>query len=83
MQPEAVIFDIGNVLIEWQPERYFDGLIGPARRRTMFDTVDVHAMMVRIDAGALNGPHRSGICATAGATSRGRRSPVRSGCCGR
>jgi 2-haloacid dehalogenase len=52
MQPEAVIFDIGNVLIEWQPERYFDGLIGPARRRAMFDAVDVHAMMVRIDAGA-------------------------------
>jgi FMN phosphatase YigB (HAD superfamily) len=21
---EAVIFDIGNVLIEWQPERYYD-----------------------------------------------------------
>jgi FMN phosphatase YigB (HAD superfamily) len=21
---EAVVFDIGNVLIEWQPERYYD-----------------------------------------------------------
>ena len=30
MQAEAVIFDIGNVLIEWQPERYFDRQIGPA-----------------------------------------------------
>ena len=24
----AVIFDIGNVLIEWQPERYYDRGIG-------------------------------------------------------
>lgn len=51
MRPEAVIFDIGNVLIEWRPERYFDRMIGPARRREMFAEVDVHAMMVRIDRG--------------------------------
>jgi len=51
MKPEAVIFDIGNVLIAWQPERYFDRVIGPARRREMFAEVDVHAMMVRIDRG--------------------------------
>ena len=28
----AVIFDIGNVLIEWQPERFYDAVIGEARR---------------------------------------------------
>lgn len=51
MQVEAVVFDIGNVLIRWQPEAYFDRLIGPERRRAMFGAVDIHAMMDRIDAG--------------------------------
>lgn len=51
MRIDAVIFDIGNVLIEWRPERYFDRMIGPARRRAMFAEVDIHAMMTRIDAG--------------------------------
>ncbi len=52
MTPEAVIFDIGNVLIEWHPERYFDRIAGPARRSALFDAVDIHAMMQRIDSGA-------------------------------
>jgi 2-haloacid dehalogenase len=52
MTPQAVIFDIGNVLIAWQPERYFDRLCGPARSAAMFCDVDVAAMMNRIDAGA-------------------------------
>ena len=51
MQPQAVIFDIGNVLIEWQPERFYDRVIGPARRRAMFNDVDLHAMNDRIDLG--------------------------------
>ena len=38
---QAVIFDIGNVLIEWQPERFYDAEIGEARRRTMFAAVDL------------------------------------------
>ena len=25
---DAVIFDIGNVLIEWQPEKYYDRVYG-------------------------------------------------------
>ena len=29
MTVEAVVFDIGNVLLEWHPERYFDRTIGP------------------------------------------------------
>ncbi len=53
MTIEAVIFDIGNVLIEWQPERYFDRVIGPDRRRAMFGAVDVHGMMTRIDSGGV------------------------------
>lgn len=51
MAIEAVIFDIGNVLIEWQPERHYDRVIGEARRREMFDAVDLHAMNDRVDMG--------------------------------
>jgi len=52
MPIEAVIFDIGNVLIEWQPERFFDAKIGEARRRTLFDRLDLHQMNDEIDRGA-------------------------------
>lgn len=48
---EAVIFDIGNVLIEWQPERYFDRIVGQERRKALFSAVDLHAMNDRVDRG--------------------------------
>lgn len=48
---EAVVFDIGNVLIGWRPERYFDRRVGEARRREMFAAVDLHGMNDRIDRG--------------------------------
>jgi 2-haloacid dehalogenase len=48
---EAVIFDIGNVLIEWNPERYYDATIGEVRRRAMFAEVDLHGMNDRVDLG--------------------------------
>ena len=51
MSVQAVIFDIGNVLIEWQPERFYDATIGPDRRRSMFADVDLHAMNDRVDSG--------------------------------
>ena len=51
MTPQAVVFDIGNVLIEWQPERFFDGVIGQTRRREMFAAVDLHGMNDRVDRG--------------------------------
>jgi 2-haloacid dehalogenase len=51
MQPEAVIFDIGNVLIEWQPERFYDRVIGADRRRAMFAEVDLHGMNEKVDLG--------------------------------
>ncbi len=50
-QIDAVVFDIGNVLIEWQPERWYDARIGEARRRAMFEAVDLHAMNDRVDRG--------------------------------
>tara|TARA_R110000765_G_scaffold94751_2_gene178557 strand:+ start:76 stop:696 length:621 start_codon:yes stop_codon:yes gene_type:complete len=51
MKPAAVVFDIGNVLIEWQPERFFDSVIGTERRQAMFAAVDLHAMNDRVDSG--------------------------------
>lgn len=51
-RPEAVIFDIGNVLIEWQPERFYDTIMPRAEREAMFAEVDLHGMNDRIDRGA-------------------------------
>ncbi|MEM9973651.1 MAG: HAD family phosphatase [Pseudomonadota bacterium] len=49
---DVVVFDIGNVLIEWQPERYYDRTIGEVRRRALFDEVDLHAVNDLVDRGA-------------------------------
>lgn len=62
MTIEAVVFDIGNVLIEWQPERFYDAKYGEVRRREMFSAVDLHAMNDRIDRGE---PFQETIYATA------------------
>jgi 2-haloacid dehalogenase len=53
MQPEAVIFDIGNVLTSWQPEAFYDRAIGEDRRRALFAEVDLHGMNEIVDAGGL------------------------------
>jgi 2-haloacid dehalogenase len=53
MQPEAVIFDIGNVLTHWQPEAFYDRVIGEDRRRALFSAADLHGMNALIDDGAL------------------------------
>ncbi|WP_380056321.1 HAD family hydrolase [Falsihalocynthiibacter sp. SS001] len=58
MSVQAVVFDIGNVLIEWQPERHYDAKFGEARRREMFEAVDLHGMNDRIDMG---GPFKDTI----------------------
>lgn len=62
MPVDAVIFDIGNVLIEWQPERFYDAEIGQDRRREMFSRVDLHDMNERVDRGH---PFRETIYQTA------------------
>jgi len=51
MTPEAVIFDIGNVLIGWDPTRFYDRVIGHARRVAMFAAVDLETMNKRMDLG--------------------------------
>lgn len=61
---KAVVFDIGRVLIEWNPERFYDSEIGITRRKNLFDTVDLYAMNARIDLGA---PFRETVYACADA----------------
>ena len=53
MQPLAVIFDIGNVLTCWQPEAFFDRVIGADRSHALFAAVDLHGMNDLVDAGGL------------------------------
>jgi len=55
---DAVIFDIGNVLIQWQPERHYDTLMPREEREAMFAEVDLHGMNDLIDRG---GPFRETI----------------------
>jgi len=50
--PAAIVFDIGNVLVEWHPERIYDPLIGETARRHLLKVVGVDAMNLSIDAGA-------------------------------
>lgn len=64
MSIEAVVFDIGNVLIAWQPERFYDRVIGAARRKAMFAEVDLHRMNDEIDRG---GDFHAVVSATADA----------------
>ena len=52
MSVSAVIFDIGNVLVEWHPTRPFDRLLGRARREALFADVDFAGMNERVDLGA-------------------------------
>jgi len=50
--PQAVVFDIGNVLIGWNPEAQYDRRFGEACRRALFAEVDLHAMNAQVDLGA-------------------------------
>jgi 2-haloacid dehalogenase len=64
LQPQAVIFDIGNVLTTWNPEAFYDREIGKARRQALFAAVDLHGMNEGLDAGA---PFRETVYGFAGA----------------
>ena len=48
---KAVVWDIGNVFAMWEPEAYYDRLIGRERREALFAEVPLHAMNMRADAG--------------------------------
>ncbi|WP_428546485.1 HAD family hydrolase [Profundibacter sp.] len=51
-QVKAVIYDIGQVLIEWNPERFYDGTIGLDRRKALFAAVDLYGVNAQVDRGA-------------------------------
>lgn len=48
---QAVVFDIGRVLIEWDPERFYARELGKDRAREFFAQVPIHAMNERVDLG--------------------------------
>jgi 2-haloacid dehalogenase len=62
MAVEAVVLDIGNVLVEWHPERVYDQVMGAEERARLFDRVGLHDMNLRVDAGA---PFRASVEALA------------------
>ena len=62
MTIEAVIFDIGNVLVKWHPEAFYDRVIGAPRRQAFFEAVDMHRHHHGIDEGA---PFRDTVYALA------------------
>lgn len=63
--PKAVVFDIGNVLVQWQPDRLYVTLIPDAADRARFmATSGVNEMNLEIDRGA---PFREHIYAHAAA----------------
>lgn len=62
MAIEAVVFDIGKVLIEWDPQGFYDREIGRARRLALFEAVPLEAMNLDIDRGA---PFRDRVYAEA------------------
>lgn len=62
MPADAVVFDIGRVLISWEPERFYDSRIGAGRRKQLFAEVPLHAVNHEIDRGA---PFRDTVYALA------------------
>ena len=61
--PEVIVFDIGNVLLHWDPDQLYAELIpDEAARKKFYRTVDTYSMNVEIDRG---GPFRETIYATA------------------
>ncbi len=62
MRPKAVVFDIGNVLVTWVPERMYDQLMPRSTREALFARADLHGMNDRVDRGE---PWRETIYATA------------------
>jgi 2-haloacid dehalogenase len=60
--PRAVVFDIGNVLVEWNPGRLYAARLGEEAAARLFSTVDLHGMNLAVDAGA---PFRASVEALA------------------
>ena len=52
MAVDLVVFDIGRVLLEWDPEGYYDKAMGHVARVRLFHEVPLHEMNLAIDRGA-------------------------------
>ncbi|QFU09938.1 Alpha-D-glucose-1-phosphate phosphatase YihX [Rhodobacteraceae bacterium THAF1] len=52
MGVDLVVLDIGNVLLNWDPEGFYDRTMGRVARVRMFREVPLHKMNLSIDAGA-------------------------------
>lgn len=61
-RPEAVVFDLGRVLINWDPAGFYDAEIGPEARARLFAEVGLDEMNAAIDRGA---PFRDTVMALA------------------
>ena len=48
---KIVIFDIGRVLVEWDPERYYAKKLGPKRAAEFFASVPIFDIHFRTDQG--------------------------------
>ena len=51
MTIKAVVFDIGNVLMEWHPERLYDSVVGPEKRTALFAEAKLGDMNELVDLG--------------------------------
>ncbi len=51
MAIKAVVFDIGNVLIHWDPIPFYDNLLGAERRARLFDEAQLDEMNELVDLG--------------------------------
>ncbi|TRD19830.1 HAD family hydrolase [Palleronia caenipelagi] len=52
MTPELVVFDIGMVLLNWDPDGFYDRAIGPEARQRLFAEVPLSEANESIDNGA-------------------------------
>jgi 2-haloacid dehalogenase len=50
-RPKTVVFDLGRVLVQWDPEGFYDRAIGVERRKALFQAVDLFGYNLRIDLG--------------------------------
>lgn len=66
-RPAAVLHDIGNVLFEWNPQRFYDSIMDPQDRARFFAETGIEEMNLRIDAGA---PFHATVATTAEAHPR-------------
>ncbi|MBT8153295.1 HAD family phosphatase [Epibacterium ulvae] len=48
---KAVVFDLGRVLINWEPEAFYDAQIGEIRRKEFFASVPIHETNLNVDRG--------------------------------